>query len=68
MSAPEAVRSVSRLPVPQSLWVRLVGFLVAGNYGRIEMDVIDGRVVACRITQTIRVHEDGESDLLKDIA
>lgn len=53
----------ARVPVPQSLWLRIVAFLVPGNYGRVELDVKNGRVVACRIVETIKVVGD-EDDLV----
>jgi hypothetical protein len=58
MTAPESVRHISRLPVPQSVWLRIVAFLVPGRYGRIELDVSDGRVIACRFVESFRVRGD----------
>lgn len=49
---------LQRLPVPQKLWLRLVGFLVAGRFGRIELDIVDGRIVSGRIIESIKVRED----------
>lgn len=47
-----------RVPLPQSLWLRIVAFLIPGNDGRIEFDVSNGRVVSCRIVETNKVRED----------
>lgn len=52
-----------RVPVPQSLWLRIVAFLVPGNYGRVELDVKDGRIVSCRIIETIKVSGDDVVEL-----
>lgn len=54
----EAERVSQRVPLPQSLWLRIVAFLVPGNYGRVELDVSNGRVVSCRIIETIKVRDD----------
>lgn len=56
MSGNDSARNTP--PFPQSLWLRLVAFLVPGNYGKIEMDVQNGRIVSCRILETIKVRED----------
>lgn len=44
--------------LPQIVWERLVAFIVPGRYGRVEVDVVDGRVVAVRFVESIKVCED----------
>lgn len=52
-----------RLPLPQSLWLRIVAFLVPGNFGRVELDVANGKIVSCRIIETIKVV--GDDDIVQ---
>lgn len=47
--------SVNAVPIPASLWQRIVAFLVPGRYGRIELDVVDGRVVGYRFMESGKV-------------
>ena len=44
-------------PIPPHIWSRLVQFLAPGHHGRIEIDVVDGRIVNVRIIESIRVSE-----------
>lgn len=40
------------LPIPPSLWDRILAFLVPGRYGRIELDVVNGKVVSWRFVES----------------
>lgn len=45
---------MKQLPIPASFWERLLRFIQPGTYGRIEMDVVDGRVVQLRLVETVK--------------
>lgn len=45
------------LPLPPSLWERLIAFLVKGRHGRVELDVADGNIVNVRFIETVRVKD-----------
>lgn len=45
---------MSRLPIPQSIWQRILDFLLAGKSGRIELDVKDGHVQRITIAESWR--------------
>ncbi len=42
------------LPIPRSIYLRIVAFLVRGRFGRIELDVVDGRIVQMRVVEMFR--------------
>lgn len=46
-------------PIPPEFWERICRFLAADarRYGRIELDVADGRVVALRFTETVKLSQ-----------
>jgi hypothetical protein len=53
---------MTRLPIPPSYWERLTEFLVTGRYGRVEFDVIDGKVVHMRLVESVKpTKEDSET-------
>ena len=49
---------MKELPIPPSLWVRIVEFLEAGRYGRIQLNVQRGRVVSVEFLETVKPSED----------
>lgn len=46
--------------IPASLWLRIVAFVTPGTYGRIELDVIDGKIVQLRLVETVKPCKDDE--------
>ncbi len=46
------------LPVPPSVWDAIAEFVKSGKWGRVEIDVRAGEVIACRVTESIRVNGD----------
>lgn len=58
MSVPDSARNTPWVPLPSTLALRVLAFLTPGTFGRIELDVANGRVVSCRITETIKVRDD----------
>ena len=51
---------MNKLPIPASLWARLAEFIVPGRFGRIEIDVIDGKVVAMRLVESVKPTQEDE--------
>lgn len=47
--------------IPASLWLRIVAFVTPGTYGRIELDVIDGKIVQLRLVETVKPAKDDEN-------
>lgn len=45
------------LPIPVSLMQRMIAFLVPGRFGRIELDVQDGRIVGYRFVEAGKVDQ-----------
>lgn len=43
-----------QLPIPASFWERLLRFIQPGTFGRIEMDVVDGKIVQLRLVETVK--------------
>jgi hypothetical protein len=52
-----------RRVIPASLWLRIVAFVTPGTFGRIELDVVDGRIVQLRLVETVKAGkgEDAEN-------
>jgi hypothetical protein len=42
------------LPIPANILTRLLLFLTPGAFGRIELDVQNGRVVQCRVIEVVK--------------
>lgn len=68
MSAPESAQNLlgGRRCLPLTVTGRIVDFLEPGRYGRIELDVVDGRVVALRVHETFKIRDDDELVLLRE--
>ena len=57
---------MNKLPIPASLWARIVEFLEAGRYGRIQLNVQRGKVVSVEFLETVKPNE--SDDTLGDVA
>jgi hypothetical protein len=42
------------VPIPANLWQKLSQFLADGASGQVILDVKDGQVEACRLTEFVR--------------
>lgn len=51
------------MPIPPQVWERIRQFISAGRYGRVELDIIDGRVVNVRFVETIKVRDSERVEL-----
>lgn len=49
---------MKQLPIPPNIWDRIAAFLVPGKHGRVEIDVIDGKVVQLRLIESVKPTED----------
>lgn len=49
---------MSGLPIPAALWDRILAFLVKGNYGKIVLNVKDGKVVTIQIEQSYHASDE----------
>lgn len=54
---------MTKLPIPPSLWQRILDFMLAGRTGRIEIDVKEGRVQRVTIAESWRA---GASAIVQD--
>lgn len=48
------------LPIPDNVYRKMLGFLLARHHGRIELDIRDGKIIQCRILETIRPDDEQE--------
>lgn len=46
------------MPVPPSLWQRIVAFTLSGAHGKIELDVRAGQIVGMRLIESVKPDED----------
>lgn len=44
--------------IPQALLDRLLVFLEPGRWGKIELDIVNGKIVGCRLIESIKVAEE----------
>lgn len=51
------------MPIPPHVWERIRQFISAGRYGRVELDITDGRVTNVRFVETIRVRDTDQVEL-----
>lgn len=46
------------LPIPSKLWAIIAAFLIPGNYGKVILNVKDGKVVTVQIEQSYHANDE----------